>query len=40
MVHPMQMPADVGAAADSAHPSALAHIALHDRAPAAKFYDA
>ena len=33
-------PADVGAAADAAHPSALAHIALHDRSPAPQLHDA
>src|SRR3954453_22806712 len=29
--------AHVGAAADAAHPSALGHVAVHDRAPAADF---
>ena len=32
--------ADVGAAANSAHPAALAHIALHHRTPASQFHDA
>src|SRR5271165_6283611 len=30
----------IRAAADSGHPSALGHIAVHNRTPAAKLYDA
>src|SRR6516164_5725476 len=31
---------DVGAAADAGHPAALAHVAIHDRTPAAALDDA
>ena len=40
IVQPMQMPADVGAAADAVDPAPLGHVALHDRAPAAQLDDA
>ena len=36
IVQPMQMPPDVRAAADAVDPAPLGHVAVHDRAPAAR----